>query len=199
MMKKTLLAAVVLGFGASFAFAEDTVDNPAYLNWAKFKAGATQKVSMSTTMKMGEQEMSSSGTMTSTLKELTAEKAVIEVAVEMTAMGKTMTAPAQKLEIKAKVPAGTATQPAGMNVPEGAKVTRTGSGDEEVAVGGKKYKCHWEEYQIETTKPAAMKMTAKVWISKEVPGGLVKQETSGDMPQGKMTSKMELVEFKDGA
>ncbi len=192
MMKKTLLAALVLGFAATITLGQDLVDNPQYQNWAKFKVGATQKTSMTQTVKAEGQDMTNMVTITLTLKELTPDKAVVEVVQEMNIQGQSTTMPARKMELKAKVPAST-TQPA---APDGGKATRLGSGDEEIAVGGKKYKCHWEEWQVES--PGG-KMTTKAWTSKDVPGGVVKMESSGDMQGAKMTSKSELVEFKDGA
>jgi hypothetical protein len=147
---------------------------------------------MTQTIKAEGQDMTNTGTITATLKELTPDKAVVEMSQELTMAGQTTSMPARKMEFKAKVPAAS-TQPA---APEGGKATRLGSGDEEIAAGGKKYMCHWEEWLMDS--PAG-KMTTKVWTSKAVPGGVVKMESSGDMQGTKMSAKTELVEFKDGA
>lgn len=53
-------------------------------------------------------------------------------------------------------------------------------GDEEIEVAGKKLKCHWiEGTQEDTTK-------VKFWVSKDVPGGVVKGELSGGELPGPM-------------
>lgn len=203
-MRKTLLAALAMGFAvtmtlsqviappATTAPGQALVDNPQYQNWAKYKVGSMQKTSMTQSIKAEGQDMNNTGSITFTLKELTPDKAVVEMVQEISIGGQSTTVPTRMMEFKAKVPV-TATQPV---APEGGKVTRTGSGDEELTVGGKKYMCHWEEWQMESPEG---KMTSKVWTSKDVPGGVVKTESSGDMQGVKMTAKTELVEFKSGA
>jgi hypothetical protein len=188
-MKKMILMTMVIGMTVSVAMCQDMVDNPAYKAWAAFKVGTVTKMSMNSTMTMNDKEMVTKMTMTSTLKELTADKATIEVVTEMDMNGTKTAMPAQKQEIAAKVAKGADTQPAGI------KVTEKGKGDEEVAVGDKKYKCHWVENLMTSD---TMETTSKVWTCADVPGGTVKSVTDMTKPM-KSKSTMELVEFKAGS
>ena len=185
-MKKMILATMVIGMTVSVALCADMVDNPQYKSWSGFKVGTVLKMQSTSAMKMGDTEMTTKMTMTSTLKELTPDKAVVEIVTEMDMNGTKTAMPAQKLEIPAKVAAGAASQPAGVTI------TKKGEGDEEVAVGDKKYKCHWVENLMTS---AQMESTSKVWTCSDVPGGTVKMVSDTTKP---MTSKttMELTEFK---
>ncbi len=184
-MKKMILATMVVGMAASVALCEDMIDNPQYKSWSAFKVDTVLKMQMNTATKMGDTEMATKMTMTSTLKELTADKAVVEIVTEMDMNGTKTAMPARKQEIPAKI-AKTATQPAGVTV------TKTGEGDEEISVGDKKYKCHWVENHVTS---AQMDSTSKVWSCADVPGGTVKMVSETSKP---MTSKttMEVAEFK---
>lgn len=183
---KTALLALTIALTASMTLAaDDLVDNPAYKQWATCKAGSYVKLAMTTEMA----EANMKATITMTLKEITAEQAVIEVATEMSMQGKTMSMPAQTQTIKAKVPKDQAGPTA---APEGATVTKKGEGDEEITVGGKKYKCHWQELDL---KGKAAAGTMKVWTAGEIPGGVVKSVMNSTAP-AKSTMTMELVEFK---
>lgn len=187
-MKKMILAAMVMGLTVSVAVSADMVDNPQYKSWSAFKVGTTVKTQMTSVMSMGDKELTSKMTMTSTLKELTADKAVVEVVTETDVNGQKMTMPATKQEIAAKIAKGADSQPAGV------KVTKK-EGDEEVAVGDKKYKCHWVETQ---TTSAESESTSKVWTCSDVPTGMVKMVSESTKPMKSKTT-MELVEFKAGA
>ena len=182
-MRKVILAAMVVGMTASAAWCEEMVENPQYKSWAAFKVGTSIKTQTSSVMTVAGNEMANKSTMTTTLKELTPDKAVLEIAMEG------MPEP-QKLEVPAKVAKGTETgqQP-------GVTVTKKGEGDEEVTVGGKKYKCHWVENQVTSDQ---MESTTKAWTCDSVPGKLVKMVTETTKPMT-MKATMELVEVKVGA
>jgi len=185
-MRKMILATMVIAMAASIAWCEEMVENPQYKSWSAFKVGTTTKMQTSSAATMGETEMVTKMTMTSTLKELTADRAVIEVVTEMD-MGGTKTAmPAQKQDIPAKVAKGAATQPAGVTV------TKKGEGDEEIAVGDKKHKCHWVENLMTGDQ---MESVSKVWTCPDVPGGMGRMVAETTKPMKSKTT-MEMVEFK---
>jgi len=190
-MKKVLWMVAVLGMAASFALGEDMVDNPAYKQWSAFKVGTMVKQASTTVMTVADKEMTTKTTITTTLKELTPEKAVIEMVIEMDMNGQKTAMPAQSTTIPAKVAKDAATQPA---APPGVKVTEKGKGDEEIEVGGKKYKCHWVEMEMTSDQ---FSTTSKTWTCADVPGGTVKMVSETTKPMKSKTT-MEMVEFKPG-
>ncbi len=173
------VAAVVV---CTSILAADLVDNPRYQAWAKYKAGTNVKMNMDTAA--GGQNMKS--VMTTTLKEVTPEKAVIEMKTTMTVPG--MAAPMDNVM--------TMTEPAKI---ESAKIKPTdpekmpnckvlGKGTEALVIGGKTYKCSWYEVEVETQ---GMKVTSKMWTCDELPDKMVKNDTK--MAMGNTT--MILTEF----
>jgi hypothetical protein len=103
---------------------------------------------------------------THTLVELTDDKAVVEQKTKVTAAGQSQPESTEKEEIlkdKDKNPI---------------KIEK--EGDEEIEVAGKKLKCHW----IEGTQKDTQKI--KLWLSKEIPGGIAKGEASGGELPGAM-------------
>jgi hypothetical protein len=188
-MKKMILATMVIGMMVSVALCQDMVDNPQYKSWSAFKVGTVLKMQTNSAMTMGDKEMVTKMTMTSTLKELTADKAVIEVVTEMDMNGTKTAMPAQKQEVPAKVAKVADSQPAGVTI------TKKGEGDEEVAVGDKKYKCHWVENLMTSDQ---MESTSKVWTCSDVPGQTVKMVSETTKPMKSKTT-MEVVEFKAGS
>jgi hypothetical protein len=103
---------------------------------------------------------------THTLLETGSDKLVVEQKTKVTAGGQAQPEQTEKEEIfkdKEKDPI---------------KVEK--EGDEEIEVNGKKLQCHWVEgTQKETTK-------IKLWLSKEIPGGIAKGEVSGGEIPGVM-------------
>ncbi len=195
-MKSCLLIGLMVALAAPVALAadEELVDNPAYKNWSAYKAGAMTKLATTSDMEMNGQKMTNKSTMTQTLKEITPEKAVVEIVMEVTVQGNTMKMPAQTQEIKAKVPKDQVTPH-----PQGVTVTKKGEGDEEITVGDKKYKCHWQEYEMKGEAGGETKQdmsgTTKVWTCPDVVGGVVKMQMNMDKPQ-KTTTTTEMVENK---
>ena len=149
-------------------------DNPQFEAWKNFKPGSWVKHQMK--METGGQQIESETT--TTLLEQTAEKIVVEVKNKMKVGGQTMEMPAQKQEI---TPA-----------PDKAKQGEIKKeGDEEVQLNGKTYKC---TVYSSTVTEGGQNMKGKFWISKDVPGGMVKGEFSGEqMPQ---PMKLTLMEFE---
>ena len=187
-MKATVCAMLSLAMAASIAFGEDMVDNPAYKQWASHKPGTSVKMETASVTTAGDQEITGKMTATTTLKEVTPEKVVTEVVVEVEAGGQKTAMPAQTVEILAKVPKSPASQP-------GVTTTKKGEGDEEITVGDKKYKTHWVEYQ---TTGDQMESTSKTWTADEAPGGMVKSVIQMTKPM-KSKSTIVLVEVKEGS
>lgn len=149
-------------------------ENPQFESWKSFKPGSWVKHRMK--MNAGGQEIESETT--TTLLEQTAEKIVLEVKNKMTMGGQTMELPAQKQEVT----------PTADKAKQG-DIKKVG--DEKVEAAGKTYAC--TVYTTEVTE-SGQKMNGKLWISKDVPGGMVKGEFSGaQMPE---PMRMTLLEFE---
>jgi hypothetical protein len=174
------LALALMAAAFSLAAAQDEmIDNPEYQGWKGQKAGAWVK--WKTEMDMGGTKMDS--TTTTKLKELTAEKAVLEQATEMDMGGqkRTMNLPARTAP--AKIKKGTDS--------EGAKVEVVAEGDEEIEVKGTKYKCHWVEMKVDSKQGA---MTLKAWRTDKIIGGMAKMTMKTD----KMNMTMTALDWKAG-
>jgi hypothetical protein len=180
-MKKLMVMSAVLAIGAMVCYAEDMVDNPAYKAWASFKAGAMVKTEMTTAAG----EMKTQIEQTQTLKEVTAEKAVVEFKMTMVIAGNKTEMPAKNMDIPAKVEKGKVGPKPDAEVKEG---------EEEIEVAGKKMKCKWTETKM---KQGEMNITSKVWITTEIPGSMAKMESKTEGTVKSETS-MKVVEFKTG-
>jgi hypothetical protein len=180
-MKTLLVVSVVLAMGAAVCYAEDMVDNPAYKLWASFKAGAMVKTEMNTVAG----DMKTQMEQTQTLKEVTPEKAVVEVKMAMIMSGNKTEMPANTMEIPAKIEKAKLVAAADAEVKEGT---------EEIDVAGKKMQCKWTETKM---KQGDMTITSKVWTAPEIPGSVAKMEskTEGEV---KSQTSMKVVEFKTG-
>ncbi len=181
-MVKSCAVAIAAVAVCTSIIAADLVDNPRYQAWAKYKAGTTVKMDMTTVA--GGQNVKS--VMTTTLKEVTPEKAVIEMKTSMTMPGMaapidnamTMTEPAKIEKEKIKP-----TDPEKM---PNCKVL--GKGTEDVNIGARTYKCNWFEVEVEQQ---GMKVTSKYWMCNDLPDKMVKNDTK--MAMGNTT--MILTEF----
>lgn len=138
--------------------------NPEYDHWANCKAGSWVKLKVEAEQGGIKILMES----THKLLELTAEKAVVERKSKTTVGGQAQPEDTEKED----VPAG--------NDPNPTKIEK--EGDEEIDVAGKKLKCHWIQGSQKEAK-------VKFWISKDVPGGVVKAElTAPNAPLMKVTA-----------
>lgn len=172
----TLCFAVAL---ARIARADDTIDNPAYLDWAHYNPGTSVTYSTDSNT-MGN---TSAIATTTTLTDLTADKATVSVATSMLVNGKNVDLPPQSQDIPAKVKkpsASTGMQPA--------DAPKTETGTQDVQAAGKTYSC--TKTTVTTNQNAICNVTT-TWTSDQVPGGIVKMEsdTSGAMTS---TTKMML-------
>lgn len=142
-------------------------DNPEFALWSKHKAGTV--VFMKTSSSAG--GVKSETVMTNKLTEVTDEKLVIETTMKTTVNGMSFDVPASKRDIakkydKSKLAPGMPA-PTGLNKPEGT----TDEGEEKVKIGETEYKTKWYKTK---TKVAGNEMESKVWLSEEVPGGMIK-------------------------
>ena len=177
----TAVAAVVCCAAAAQAA------NLTYDSWAKHKPGTM--VVMAGTTEAG--AMKSEMEQTFTLKEVTAEKVVLEMKNSMMVMGNKTEMPAQTMEIPAGAPAAAAAPATPPAMPGGAAAKTS---EETVTVAGTEYKATCTESTIDQ---GGNKTVSKVWTSADVPGNVLKMEsmTSGAM---KASTKMEVkkVELK---
>ncbi len=185
MLKKTLLAVAVLAATATLVDAEETaekIDNPEYLNWKQFKAGATVTIEHISKAAGNETKIVT----TTTLKELTDKKAVVSSQTMMSVAGKEVKQPAQDREIPATFDKPT--------IPEGEKKPdiETKEGTETLTVDGQEIACKWVKSTVKTDDNTSV---TKVWNSDAVPGGLVKMESSTDGAM-KVETKMMVTSFK---
>jgi hypothetical protein len=186
-MRTLVGAAAALCLMGSVSLAEK-IANPEYELWSKFKAGAMSKVE-GKTVAAGQE---SKQTITTKLLEITPEKAVVEVTMEMEVAGQKMPMPAQKRDVPAKIDNAAIQNPA--EAPNAPKPEMKES-EETVTVAGKTLKCKVVET---TSEQNGMKVVAKAWTSAEVPGQLVKTETKTTGPV-ESTTTMSLVEFSAGS
>jgi hypothetical protein len=158
------LLATLIAAGQAHA---EQVDNPQYQAWSRYKAGTT----VTSKMEIGAQGFNMTQDVTQTLKEITADKAVVEVAMT-TNMGGMSRPMSQTREIPAKVEKGQE------YITPDVKGTMKETGNETVEVAGKKYDCKIMEFTGESARGG--KSNGKVWVSKEIPGGMAKMESTGE-------------------
>ncbi len=172
------LALLVAGQVAP-SLAYEMGDNPEYKSWASFKAGSMVTLKMISDAGGNKTEM----TNTMELLEISGDKAVIQTTTVMVVAGNEMKMPPQKREIMAKMKMA---EPAA-NTKEGPKAKES---SEDVTVEGTTYKCKVTE---STNEANGVKSVAKSWTSDEVPGGLVKMESTSS---GAMSAKTSLTLVK---
>jgi hypothetical protein len=145
-------AAVAVVFWTSAARAEQ-VENPQFTAWAKYGVGSAVTL---------ESKMDGGMTMTSTrtLKEKAEDHVVLEVVTVMAMGGKKEPSRPVAQTVQAKLDA--------KDVKE--------LGKEKVKAGGKTYEC--TAYAMKDASPNYIGTNPKVWVSPDVPGGVVKVEMS---------------------
>jgi hypothetical protein len=142
--------------------------------WGSFKKGSFVKMKMVSEMEVAGNKMKTETTTTQTLKDLTADEAVIENEMVMANV------PPQKSEIK--IP---------LKAPEGGKAAdgpKPKTGSEEIEVAGKKLKCDWTETETEVN---GAKTVTRVYTNHDIPGFTAKMTSKS--PTMNMTQ--EVVEF----
>ncbi len=179
--------ALLFGLATSGARADEKVDNPTYKHWAQFKPGSFSVLETSQTITAAGTVIKTETTLTTTLKELSPEKAVVEMQFVTVTSGREIKMPPQKMEIPAKF---TKVELKKQEQPEGQ--IKVKEGKEELKVGGKTIKTTWVEMNL---KQGQGLIRTKTWTSMEIPGQVVKmvQTMEGDT---KMTSEGIVVKFK---
>lgn len=151
---------------------EELIDNPQFAHWSKFEIGSS--ATLSTEILTGGQKVSTVST--NKLLEKNGEKVIVEISGTMNIAGQNNELPPQKQDIPAQI----------------AKRTITQSATEKVDAAGKTFECKvYEMSNDESGQPGAK---AKVWLSDEVPGGVVKLEAT--LPNGSVTGSLTKFEAK---
>jgi len=158
---------------------DEMEDNFEYKAWSKQKAGAWVKWSSETNT--GAMKMTSD--VTWKLKELTAEKAVVEETTSVNLGGKAPTEHTSLRTVAAKVRKGTTS--------DGAKVESSKEGDEEITAKGRAIKCHWVELKL----AGQARGTMKIWRTDEIVGGAARISMKHD-DAAKMTMTMIVTDWK---
>jgi hypothetical protein len=155
-------------FSAISARAGDMVDNHKYQVWAKFKPGSSSTIA--TDMEKGTAKFHLE--MTRTLISIDSDNAVVETVSKVTVMGQEHAAPARRETIPVKI--------------DKEKDSIKETGDKDIDAMGKTFKCKVFEATGDPDAPAAHgpaanpdTMKATVYISEDVPGGLVRLDSNG--------------------
>lgn len=180
------LAPAIVVVCAGLARAQDKVDNPEFANWSKFKKGTS--VTLKTVSSFN--NMSSEASITSTLVEVGADKLVVEMTSAVKSGGMEFKAPPTKRDVTKTI-----TLPKDYKKEDFAKGKPPGTyeeGAETIKVGGSEVKAKWYKYKADTD---GTKTEAKMWMSEDVPGMMVKSEmtTSGAVAT---KTTMEITEIK---
>lgn len=164
----------------------DQVENPAYKAWAKFAVGSSATLTMKTEAAGQTTTVQSKQTLSS----LDDAKAVIQVETSMVFNGQTINTPAQKIEIQKTV--DTSAAGAGQkNIDPKALENAT---EESVTVPAGTFKAKVIE---STFSQAGSNFKSKVWYTEDVPGGVVKMESSSDgAVKSTVSSELAAVEKK---
>jgi len=187
MIKKVLLCCLVFSLlcGLIPVAAGEMIDNPMYRHWAKFKPGSFSTLKGS--IQSG--AMNSESEMTQTLKELTPQKAVVEMKNAMIIAGKRTETPPQLVTHPAKIEKmKTTADPT--QVPAGG--VKIASGEDTITVKSKGVRAKWVKYEM---TQSGTKMQVTTWINEDIPGTLVKSENITTAPT-KMKNTMLLIDFR---
>ncbi len=181
-----IMTPAVLLLSGGLAAAQDKVDNPEFANWSKFKKGTSVTLKSVSSFN----DMSSEASITSTLVEVGADKLVIEMTSAVKAGGMEFKAPATKRDVTKSI-----TLPKDYKKEDFAKGKPPGTyeeGTETLKVGGMDVKTKWYKYKADAD---GTKTEAKMWMSEDVPGMMVKSEmtTSGAVAT---RTTMEITEIK---
>jgi hypothetical protein len=175
------VAVLVLAVGA--ASADETVPNPEFANWSKFKKGTSVKLK-TTSSAAG---MTSETFSTSTLVEVGADKIVVEYETTTVFNGMEVKAPASRREIPKTI-----TKAPPPKTDDTKQVVTEENGTETIKHLGREIKTKWTKNTVEAN---GIKTVSKLWMSDDVPGMMVKMETtlSGGFAS---TIRAEVIEIK---
>lgn len=183
-MNRPLIAIIASTLFSAPAWA-DSIDNPTYASWAKMKKGTVVTLKQSSEF-AGQRSESTS---ISTLVELTADVATIELVNVIKAGDMEIKTPPTKVEVKklSELPPGKKKEDYAK--PEGV----VDQGTETVTVDGVDYKTKWHSIKL---KSGDTDIESKSWTSDDVPGLIVKMESKSKTMGMSSTSTMILVSIK---
>ena len=195
MSKLIKLAALAVALALSpVAFAQDKkaddkkdekVDNLEYAYWAKFKAGSSSVLKMSSEAN----GMKFSSTITTKLEEVKDDKLVLEASSVNTFNGMEIKGEPMKRDVPKQLDKALPGADPKSGKPDGT----TEEGKEKVKVGGTEYECKW--YKFKQKLPAGDdEVEGQIWMSEDVPGRLVKMTSK--TKAGSMTMEATEVTIK---
>ncbi len=174
-------AALVVFSGAVAMADKKKIDNPEYVQWSKYKSDSMTKLKMVNEFN----KMKTESTVITTLKEVGADKLVLETEVITNLNGMEFKAPATKRDVAKTIEVDDkAADAIKAAKPEGT----TEEGTDTLKVGKDDVKTKWFKYK---SKASGMEVDGQSWISDDVPGSIVKMVTKTST----FNSTMELVEF----
>jgi hypothetical protein len=182
----SLLTLGVLVVWVGVTPAQETIENPEFAAWAKFKKGTG--VTIKSTTKGG--VTNSEVILTTTLVDVGTDKLVLETSSVVKANGMEFKGQAAKRDVTrtTELPKGVRKEDAVIGKPPGT----TEEGTETLKIAGTELKTKWYKYSAEL---AGTKTQAKMWVSDDVPGRVVRSEmtTTGAFNS---TTTLEVIEFK---
>lgn len=159
-MRSVIFAVAVVGM---FCFASicraQQYDNPKFAAWSKFNIGSSQTLESVT----GDGNKQVTTDQTRTLTEKTDDYLVVEMKSTMIMAGQSMEGAPHTEKIPAKLDKDTKETPAG---------------EEKIDAAGKTYDCKVFTVTQPNALPGRPDSTVKMWVCADVPGGIVKMETS---------------------
>ncbi len=158
-----------------------SIENPEFTQWSKYKPDTMTKLKMTSEIA----GMKNESVIVTTLKEVGADKLVLEVETTSKINGMEFKAPPTKRDV-AKMVEIEATPGDAPKVAKPAGTTEEGT--ETLKIGESEVKTKWYKYK---TKANDLEVEGQSWISEDVPGSLVKMVTK----TATFSSTMELIEF----
>jgi hypothetical protein len=211
------LVAVLAVLGLTSAAFAEQIDNPEYAQWSKYKAGTFVSLRQSTEMPgmadmpgmppgMDMAAMMPQITITTKLTEVKPDALTLEVTTATSQMGQTRETKTTR-SVPAKIDKPTTTPAATQGAT--AEMKNLKEGKDTVEVKSKKLETVTREYDTTVTQSSAsgaptagrggdapMAAHMKVWTSADVPGGMVKSETTAKVQDaGYVKSTLTLVDY----
>lgn len=163
--------------GTIHAEAADMVDNPAYKDWARFKVGTA--VSYSVHMRRQSDEGEGLTLLQRfELVELDGSKAVVRTSGSVKILALLMPVPSQYETHSARIPKGV-----GDGKPSQAPGQGAIKGEEIISAAGREFECTWGEVDMEH---GGKRMHGKGWVNTDVPGGVVRWESTTEDARGRV-------------
>jgi len=165
------------------AMADGTIDNPEYASWSKFELGTWLTVKMM----MESTDMSHESMQIVKLLEVGSDNLVLETDMTMTIAGRKTHATVKRDVPKTHAP------PSDDHKADAAKpAVKLEEGSETLTVGGAEYKCKWKHTKVSVN---GKETDMKTWHCDEVPGGMLKMETTTGAA-GAIKTRVDVLEFK---